>query len=861
MLGKTKSDHAFHTLRLIIMIVFTVYAMMQRLTPLGFLCDSYVFPAGMLALCAVYLIWDLLTKRCLFQARYTGILIAFLAVTALSSLVNIRNGLYTNVMIMIYLVVDFFIFYQFGNGRDIREVNREFRIIGYLISIISLLYVLISISTYLLCMEYQYVLEETGRIIEQGYQSQYRRVWGFYYEANFQGLMAIIVLYFSVLNILHGKNRFEKSFNIFNILMHLVMLVLTGSRSSMVAFYASAFVAAFYFFGLPTNKRRFRKVKSISVRIVGAGLACVLAFGVVSLVKQTLPYLQQFTLEHIRQEVRLDYADLITRLYAYNGKEVEFKNLDVNYNKSENGEVFERQEIIRLDIEAKDDRSNGRVHVWRDSFKLFLMRPLLGVSPSMQNRAAFAKVHFPDACNEIVTGVSLLNGYLEVLVGGGLVSVLVIGAFLLLCIKKLWTYQQKSHTHRTELGLLTAILAGMLSFILFTTDLFYSRTVYTYFFWICLGYGMYLIEYDEKHDAPTGYFAVVCDTPVQIMNAVRFVEGDVRGSRHKSDLFVYHQFGNSHEIAERLRASGIFRHVYDVEKYPSCSKITTLFRMLFAKRAIARACGQKIPFAENDYGTLALCAKTPFTLHMHIVLDAAHTVMLEEGTGSYFANVNHDTTKLFRFIDEVVCGGRLQFHPSAMYVSDPALYKGTMARASESLPPVSRGCLEALKRIFDYKAHDDYQKKTVYLFQPLHEIDGTLKTSENTLLETVKRVVGTDMVIKPHPRMPNADIGSLPAAPDNLWELECLQGKITDEHILIACFSTAQIVPKILTGHEPTLIFTYKLLFTEDTFQSERWRGILSFIENLKRIYRSPEKICVPETQEELAAFLTEQSK
>ncbi|MCH5191133.1 MAG: O-antigen ligase family protein [Oscillospiraceae bacterium] len=848
-------NKAFYGLRLLIMIIFTVYGMMQRLTPLGFICDSYIIPAVMLILSAVYLIWDIFTRRNMFKARYTVLLIAFIAVTALSSLINIKYGVYTNIMIMIYLAVDFLIFYQFGN-RDIAEVKREFRIIGYIIAVMSLIYVLISLSTYFLCMEYQYVMEESGRIIEQGYQSGYRRVWGFYYETNFQGLMAIVVIYFSLLNIKNGKNRPEKGFNALNAVIHLIMLVLTGSRSSTVAFYVSVFVCAFYFAKSISGKFDSKFWRELTIRTISAGLACIAAFGIISAVKQSLPYLQQYALNNVSQQTRLDYADFITRIYAFNGKEVEFKNLNVNYNEHDGGEAFERQEIVRLDIETKDDRSNGRIHVWRDSFKLFTLRPLLGVSPSMSNRAEFAKIHFPDACEEIVTGVSLLNGYLEVLIGGGLVSVTVTAVFFILCLKKLMGYQQKKHTHRTDLGFLTAILVGMLTFVLFTTDLFYSRTVYTYFFWITLGYGMYLIEYDEKNDKKNNNFAVLCDTPIQIMNAVRFAENHGNG-----DIYIYHQFNASREISDRLKNLDIFNNVYDIEKYKPCNKIITFLRLIFPRYTINKYSSEKIPFNKKDYGTLVLCAKTPFAINMHIALDTADVIMLEEGAGVYFVNVNRDTTRLFRFMDEIVFGGRLKIEPSAIYVSNTELYSGKMTDNCIQLPQCSAECIENLEKIFDYHETNSYDKKTVCLTQPLDEIDGTLKISESELLKNISEAVGGSLVIKLHPRMQDFSSQGLTIAENNLWELECLKNKITDDRVLISCFSTAQLIPKILLDCEPTLIFTYRILFTEDSFKGERWQGIIGFIDKLKKIYRSPEKIFVPQTKKELIEFLKRQYK
>ena len=92
----------------------------------------------------------------------------------------------------------------------------------------------------------------------------------------------------------------------------------------------------------------------------------------------------------------------------------------------------------------------------------------------------------------------------------------------------------------------------------------------------------------------------------------------------------------------------------------------------------------------------------------------------------------------------------------------------------------------------------------------------------------------------------------------NLWELECIR-QIGDDHVLIGAFSTSQFMPKILTGREPTIICTYKLLFSD--LSRDPWPEVDRFISAFRKNYSGRDKIFCPETMEELKALLAKLQK
>ena len=79
---------------------------------------------------------------------------------------------------------------------------------------------------------------------------------------------------------------------------------------------------------------------------------------------------------------------------------------------------------------------------------------------------------------------------------------------------------------------------------------------------------------------------------------------------------------------------------------------------------------------------------------------------------------------------------------------------------------------------------------------------------------------------------------------NNMWEMECAK-QITESHILIGCFSTAQFTPKLIFNVEPTIVFTYKLYknMSVDVEQT---------VERLREIYTNPEKVVVLDSLSEL---------
>jgi len=821
-------------------------------------CKSFVLVGIMLGGAALCIVWDFFRIHTLFKNKYTWIYVCFIAATAVSSVAWIKYGVYSNAVILCYLCAEIFIMYQFDASRGKDALFKDFKIICSVVCVLSLLLSLYSLLTYFAYIEYGYK-DSTGNILSQGYKSAYRRVWGGYIETNFQGIMDIFVLYMSALFANKANKKLERYFWCINIVIHFICLVLTGSRSSLIAFLISAFFVGAFASRVYIN-RACKPTKELAKRLFAGVLSAVAALALFIGVKTGIPYVQKAIVNSLSFETRLEIADAIDRLYMSSGIDIWGELAD--YVEQEDTEsdsikeiIIEAEEIVRKDIEAKEDTSNGRLHLWIDSLKLFAKYPLLGLSPA--NRAEIVKAREIDVCKEIKLGWTLLNGYLEVLVGSGIVGFILVAGFLFACVSRLWKYDRRYGKYSFEIACILGVIVGEMVFALFLSELFYIKSVHTYLFWIVLGYAMAVIEIEETEQKRTaGDYAFVCDTPLQVLNAVSLVATDVEGCSGHSDLFLYHQFKNSEQISAAVKESGVFRNVYDFSPFSKRtgfrSKATTFARILNPGSTLSKQYrGKGKTYARNDYGTLMLSFYTPFSDIVHLALDTPRTVQFEDGTASYVTEnlERRYRSGIFEAYNRYIASDKLSYHPEKLYLSNPMLCTFDSLPLKKASGIGENKEVRALaKKIFGYRQSAYQGKCVIYLTQPFGTAEGgeLVTAREQACLNMLKTV---NPILRVHPRqLPEAFDGFSIDTVGNMWELECAE-HIDDSKVLIGAFSTAQLAPKMLFDREPTLVFLYKLY-------GSRFDHADELIEKVKTCYRNPDKIMIPQTSEELASIL-----
>lgn len=155
-----------------------------------------------------------------------------------------------------------------------------------------------------------------------------------------------------------------------------------------------------------------------------------------------------------------------------------------------------------------------------------------------------------------------------------------------------------------------------------------------------------------------------------------------------------------------------------------------------------------------------------------------------------------------------------------------------------------------LHRIFPNFACLDncLDKGIIYLSLP-DNATKELINLEESVLRTLTSFQSGHFAIRPHPRTKRFDslvVHNLIA--NDVWELMCLFGLISDKTTLIGYASSAQVNPKLIFGLEPRVIFLHRLLnqkqctegYSESTYHL------------LKDLYSHPERVLAPSTLKEL---------
>lgn len=792
---------------------------------------------------ALLILWDLLTKRQMLKSVYWILPLLIILSFGITIFLNIKYSFYMGVKHMVYLGISLLLLYGQDRNRSVDSIKKLLYRVNTVI--IAIVFIAAVVSLLMFVFQVSFSFYSGDMLLRQGFLEN--RLFGVYTSPNTGALFVVISIAAMLMNsAIKNQGKIKLNwFYIVNLVVQAVYFSLTLSRGGLWTL--AAFILVFvivYLFPKVQNKAGTLKAAGASI------LAVILLFGGSNAAMQGIRYGMAYI---------PSLVGTVKPPETPEDPETPSKEPDKNTNKIE----FDR-------IEANDDLSNGRFTIWTGGLKALLQHPLFGYANmwlSEEDNLRFDISAFSDEERGWLFkhAGNLHNAYIQVAVYSGVVGFLLFAVFGFLLIKKVGLILLRGKKN-TPLYNILAILFSIIMAIavngLFEAHLLYTRQdPYGAIFWLYAGLTAVLAELYQCHEENRvdERFAFAADTPFQAMNCLNFVLNDTESSAGSSDLYLYHQFRNSHAVSDRIKQSGVFRHVYDIEPYADhaspIQKFITIFRIFLPQRAIQASCKEKIHFNQKGYRKLCISFPTTFTLGLHMAFPHADVYHMEDGLGSYSGNLNTDySSRLFRFLDRVVYRGDLGLHPTACYLSAPEFSRNTIEGEDRKLPLLRQGPeLETMQRIFDYHPNTLYHKRAVYLTQPLDERSTYCPEQEKRVVELLKSVLGDRVVARVHPRQMELDFGGMEKDTyGNLWELECVS-QINDDNILISAFSTAQFMPKIIADTEPALIFTYRLLFTscEDPFIKD----MAKLIDDFRALYREPGKIYVPETLDDLKAI------
>lgn len=353
------------------------------------------------------------------------------------------------------------------------------------------------------------------------------------------------------------------------------------------------------------------------------------------------------------------------------------------------------------------------------------------------------------------------------------------------------------------------------------------------------------------------------------MGAVTLVERVPGFSLQNTDLYLRMAFSGSREVAGRLAKMGFFRHVFTIgtSSEESLDARGSVRPGVPSPEDASVAIAAQIEAGDNSFGMAqrhsdgidslrrwlldsyerVLCTY-PYDTAIDLLACSPDAVLelFDDGLGSY--------------VGDILGPFSLSLAPrlAAVYLCAPELSHNDLQVVPKKLP-ISFDDAELvgdLCRIFlvDSRELSIYHGwHIVYLTQPT---DGMAR--REVLDEQVAGILlqhADDVVVRPHPRDARNhhagltyDMSSIP------WELACMFGIVSDDSMLIAECSTAQLTPRLLVGVQPRLVFLSEVLASEspsDLLSKEReLAGIIG------SMYAEPSRVFTPANVEELTRVL-----
>ena len=145
------------------------------------------------------------------------------------------------------------------------------------------------------------------------------------------------------------------------------------------------------------------------------------------------------------------------------------------------------------------------------------------------------------------------------------------------------------------------------------------------------------------------------------------------------------------------------------------------------------------------------------------------------------------------------------------------------------------------------------KNRLIYFSQPWKKDNVTVSKDFNETELTVRSIINEhNGMLRLHPRDKEENTKGRIDPGKSQWELRC-GWELTDDHILVGAFSTAQFTPKWLYDKEPFVVFTFDMIFKE---QSEYKSRVDEMIREFAKSYRNPDKVVSVDSPEALNTVL-----
>lgn len=408
--------------------------------------DNVVFSCVSLVgagLVAVDLYQIFITKQKKWQ--YNPWLVAYLVIIALTSLWNIKYGVFGNIKLLIWQTIYFFIIYEVAENRAyFKEVLN-----GVIKILLGSWTVLLIISLVMFCIQYHYQTDFHNKVNPLRVGFVENRLFGMFADPNYTSIICVITIVCALYYLLNkALSTLKKTLFIIFIFLNLSYITLSGSRNGLINFLLIMFLLTFFL----VYHSKFAKDKHGILKTVIAFLASVLVV--------VVSYFGMLLLKEV---------------WAY------FPQFFSTSNDMKEGAV----DLSRPDVKNSSDISNLRFKIWNSAIDIFKTNWILGVSP--KDIVAVAKSRLPHTFIAM-RHFSTHNAYINILTSTGIVGFVTIMIFFVKSAFNALVYVFTKFKEKSDqrfyyiLCIISLAVSG-----LFQNDMILVNTIGAVIFWLLLG--------------------------------------------------------------------------------------------------------------------------------------------------------------------------------------------------------------------------------------------------------------------------------------------------------------------------------------------------------------------------------------
>ncbi len=421
--------------------------------------------------------YNLFVRRQIGKYPRKSIILAFIVLTAISAIINMKAGFWGNVKAWILTILPLFAFFLvcYDKPKEKREetflrVLSGGAVVIFIASFISLILYIIRYDGY---YELFGVKEHIGLYVYDSTNPQSGLLlFGVHYDTNHAAMYAIAFAGYSLILFNHCKrsktrkkslNILGKIFAVLNFIVQICYFPLANSRGGWLCLFVATTVTLLFFLWKNNMKKSFSEITKIILSFALALSLAVVSLSALLAVRQGMVGISTIVAKN-------EITSEANKEGATDSSDSEDKNTGRDLDKINN---FNKPNEVP---------GSGRLELWEEALKLYTKHPILGTGG--ENNVYYSN-YYGIGCS-FVQGKAVHNSYLDLLVNYGAVGFLLLISFFIGCLrlvlKNLFDQERNMSFSYYVVFLLTVMMSGVMGLLscafINTTAMYYLLLVF-----------------------------------------------------------------------------------------------------------------------------------------------------------------------------------------------------------------------------------------------------------------------------------------------------------------------------------------------------------------------------------------------